>query len=179
MVDIIGDRVGQLGENGEYWMRRLRVDWIINSELQGGSPRLCRLRPASVGFEWTSIWNVLMHTGHMESPNWVVSCVTEMEVILPYLMGVQWDSAWATHGVSGEAYVWKTCTRVRWALIISLTTSWIVATRGALQSYVCHVVRFIPLQGRLLIRISVTPSDIGDGLFTESKHRLINFMVMW
>jgi hypothetical protein len=30
---IIGDRAGQLGENGEYWMRRLRVAWIINSEL--------------------------------------------------------------------------------------------------------------------------------------------------
>jgi hypothetical protein len=23
-------------------------------------------------------------------------------------MGVQWDSVWATHGVSAEAYVWKT-----------------------------------------------------------------------
>jgi hypothetical protein len=26
---IIGDRVGQLGENGEYWMGRLRVVWIV------------------------------------------------------------------------------------------------------------------------------------------------------
>jgi hypothetical protein len=41
MVDIIGDRVGQLGGNGEYWMGRLRLVWIVNSELQGGSPRLC------------------------------------------------------------------------------------------------------------------------------------------
>jgi hypothetical protein len=38
MVGIIRDRVGQLGENGEYWMGRLRVVWIINLELQGGSP---------------------------------------------------------------------------------------------------------------------------------------------
>jgi hypothetical protein len=51
MVGIIGDRMEQLGENGEYWMGRLRVIWIVNSELQGGSPRLCRLRPTSVGFE--------------------------------------------------------------------------------------------------------------------------------
>jgi hypothetical protein len=40
--------VGQLGDNGEYWMGRLRVVWIVNLELQGGSPRLCRLRPVSV-----------------------------------------------------------------------------------------------------------------------------------
>jgi hypothetical protein len=33
MVGIIGYRVGQLGENGEYWMGRLTVVWIINSEL--------------------------------------------------------------------------------------------------------------------------------------------------
>jgi hypothetical protein len=29
-VGIIEDRVGQLGESGEYWMGRLRVVWIIN-----------------------------------------------------------------------------------------------------------------------------------------------------
>jgi hypothetical protein len=45
----------------------------------------------------------------------------ETEAILPYLTGVQWDSACATHGVSAEAYVWKMCSRVRWALIVSLT----------------------------------------------------------
>jgi hypothetical protein len=41
----IGDRVGQLGENGEYWMGR-RMSGLIKA--QGGSPRLCQLRPASV-----------------------------------------------------------------------------------------------------------------------------------
>jgi hypothetical protein len=50
-VGIIRDRAGQLEENGEYWIGRLRVVWIINSELHGGSPCLCRLRPASVGSE--------------------------------------------------------------------------------------------------------------------------------
>jgi hypothetical protein len=63
------------------------------------------------------------HMGHMESPNRVVSCVAEMEAILPYLTGVHWDSKWATHGVSAEAYAWKMCTRVRWALIVSFTAS--------------------------------------------------------
>jgi hypothetical protein len=34
MVGIIGDRVGQLRENGEYWMGRMRVVKIINSKLK-------------------------------------------------------------------------------------------------------------------------------------------------
>jgi hypothetical protein len=65
--------------------------------------------------------NVLMHTGHIEFPNLVASFATGMEVILPYLTGVQWDSAWATHGMSIVAYAWKTCTGVRWSLIVSMT----------------------------------------------------------
>jgi hypothetical protein len=44
----------------------------------------------------------------MESPNLVTLSTTEIEDILPYLMGVQWDSAWATHGMFVEAYAWKT-----------------------------------------------------------------------
>jgi hypothetical protein len=103
--------------------------------------------------------NVLTHRGHMKSPNWVASCAAETEAILPYLTDVKWDSTWATHGVSIEAYAWKTCTRVRWTLIVSLTSSWIVATHGALRAYVCRVVRFIPVQVWLLIQISTTPSD--------------------
>jgi hypothetical protein len=47
-VGIIGDQAGQLGESGKYWMGRLRVVWIVNSELQGGSPHLCRVRSVSV-----------------------------------------------------------------------------------------------------------------------------------
>jgi hypothetical protein len=58
----------------------------------------------------------------------------------------KWDSAWATHGVSVEAYAWKTCTRMRWALIVSLTALWTVATRGALLARVCRGVRLLPLQ---------------------------------
>jgi hypothetical protein len=36
--------------------------------------------------------NVLTHTRHIESPNIVASCVHELDDILPYFMGVQWDS---------------------------------------------------------------------------------------
>jgi hypothetical protein len=131
MVGIIGDRMEQLGENGEYWMGRLRVIWIVNSELQGGSPRLCRLRPTSVGFEWRSIWNVLAQIGHMESPNWVASCVNQSDDTLPYFTGVQWDSVRATHGVSTEAYVWETTLGWGWTWPGLLVTSWMVATRSA------------------------------------------------
>jgi hypothetical protein len=131
MIGTIGDRVGQFGKNGEYWVWRKGSGLIWYSKLQDGSPRLCRLGPTSVGSEWTSIWNVMAHTKQMESPNLVASWATETEVVLPYLTGVQWDRAWATHGVSIEAYMWKTCTRVRWALIVSLTASWIVATNGS------------------------------------------------
>jgi hypothetical protein len=179
VVDIIGDQAGQLGESAKYWMGRKGSGLIWYSELQGGSPRLCRLRPASVVSKWTSIWNVLMHTGHMQSLKWAASCAVEMEAILPYLTGVQWDSAWATHRVPAEAYVWKTCTRVRWAMIVSLASSWIVASLGALWAYMCYVVKFIPLQSWLLIWISMTPSDMGDGLFTASKCRIINFIILW
>jgi hypothetical protein len=145
MVGIIRDQVGQLGKRREYWVGRKGSGLIWNLELQGGSHRLCRLRPASVGFEWTNIWNVLTHTGHMESPNLVASYVAKMEAIIPYLTGVHQDSAWATHGVFAEEYTWKMCTRVRSALIASLALSWIVDTRGALLAYVCRVIRFIPL----------------------------------
>jgi hypothetical protein len=131
LVGIIGDRAGQLGESGEYWMGRLRVVWIINSELQGASPRLCQLRLASIGSKWISIKNVLAHMGHMKTPNVVASCVNELDDTLPHITGVQWDSVRATHGVSAEAYAWKTA--LWWGSTQSgfLVTSWIVATHGA------------------------------------------------
>jgi hypothetical protein len=46
-----------------------------------------------------------------------------MEAILPYLIVVQWNNAWGTHGVSAEAYTRMMCTRMRWVLIVSLATS--------------------------------------------------------
>jgi hypothetical protein len=51
MVGVIGDRAGQLGENGEYRMGRKGNGLLWYLELHGGSLRLCRLRPTSVGSE--------------------------------------------------------------------------------------------------------------------------------
>jgi hypothetical protein len=75
--------------------------------------------------------NVLTHKRHMESPNWVASCVDEFDGILPRFTDVQWDSVRITHGMSIEAYTWKTTLgrgRTRPGLLV---TSWIVVTRGA------------------------------------------------
>jgi hypothetical protein len=129
MVGINGNRVGQLGESGEYWMGRKRSSLIWYSELQGGNPHLSWLRTdrlalvckfescsSAYGISWGPI-------------SWVASCVAKTEAILPYLTVVHRDSAWATHGVSAEVYAWKMCTRVMWALIVSLTASWTIATR--------------------------------------------------
>jgi hypothetical protein len=48
---IIGGSVGQFWGKWRILDGRLRGIWIVNSELQGGIPCLCRLRPASVGSE--------------------------------------------------------------------------------------------------------------------------------
>jgi hypothetical protein len=118
--------------------------------------------------------------GYMESPNLVASCATETKAILPNLICVQWDSAWATHDMSVDAYTRKTCTRVRWALIVSLTASWTVATRGVFVAHVCHVVRFYPLQGVLLIRLNLHDTlGYGWGLFAAPKYSNYTFIMLY
>jgi hypothetical protein len=57
--------VRQLGESGEYRMGMSESGLFSYSELQGSSPRLCRLRIVSVGPLATSIDYVLMHMGYM------------------------------------------------------------------------------------------------------------------
>jgi hypothetical protein len=37
-----------------------------------------------------------------------------------------------------------------------------VATRGTFVAHMCRVVRFYSVHGVLLIRISTTPSDVGE-----------------
>jgi hypothetical protein len=97
------------------------------------------------------------------------SCVAELDDTLPHLTGVQWDSVRITHGVSIEAYTWKTALGRGWTWPDSLTASRTVATHGALLARGCYVVRFYLLQGVLLIQISTTPLEMGDGLLAESK----------
>jgi hypothetical protein len=67
---------------------------------------------------------------------------------------------------------WKMCTRERWdpdwpdGIIAKGFYTWIIRRRA----YVV-LVRFIPLQGWLLIWISVTFSDMSDSLFTTPTRR--------
>jgi hypothetical protein len=150
---------------------------IWYSKLKGGSPHLCRLRPALIGSEWISIWNVLTHTEHVESLNRVASCAVELDDTLPPY-GCYTGQCRATHGVSAEAYAWKATLGWGRTRPDSLTTSWTVATHGALQACVCHVVWFIPLQGWLLIQISTIPSDMGDGLFAAPKRSNSTFIML-
>jgi hypothetical protein len=101
-------------------MGRRMSDLIQNSELQGGSPRLCRLRtdrlaPMSKFELCTGAYGILLCP-----TNLLASTVTELDDTLQYLMGDTRDSACAVHGESTEAYAWKTCTRVRWAWLDSL-----------------------------------------------------------
>jgi hypothetical protein len=54
-----------------------------------------------------------------------------------------------------------------------------VATRGAFVAHMCHVVKFYPLQGVLLIRISTAPSEMGDGLLAASKRTNSTFIMLY
>jgi hypothetical protein len=47
-----------------------------------------------------------------------------------------------------------------------------VATRGAFVAHVCHVVRFYPLQGVLLIRISATPLDMSEACSPSMAYKM-------
>jgi hypothetical protein len=161
-VGIIGDWVGRLG----MWriLDGKDDEW---PDLKFRAPRwysrLCRLRPRSVGSEWTSFDYVLAHTGFMGSRkhNSFVCWWDESYPTIPHgcIEGI-------VHGPSTDRPVcgiaWKPCTRVRWALIVCVTMSWTIATHGALLAHVWHVVRFITLQDWLLIQISTTPSEMDD-----------------
>jgi hypothetical protein len=43
----------------------------------------------------------------------------------------------------------------------------------------CRVVRLLPLQSCISIRISVTPSEMGDGLLTASKRGNSTFIILY
>jgi hypothetical protein len=65
---------------------------MLDSELQGGSPRLCRLRTVST----------------VPCCKFSSLTVIELDDILPCFTGVHWDSVRAAHGLPIEVFVWKT-----------------------------------------------------------------------
>jgi hypothetical protein len=54
-----------------------------------------------------------------------------------------------------------------------------VATCGTFVADVYRVVRFYPLQGVLLIRISTTPSEMGDDLFAAHKRSNYTLIMLY
>jgi hypothetical protein len=75
---------------------------------------------------------------------------------------------------------WKTCNRERWDpyrpydIVVKSCHTWPIHRRA----YVV-LVRFIPLQGWLLIRISVTLPDMSDSLFIAPTHRNACLLLWW
>jgi hypothetical protein len=53
-----------------------------------------------------------------------------------------------------------------------------MATRGAFVAHVCRVVRFLPLQGCISIRISTTPSKMGDAYSPSPNVEMFKFHLM-
>jgi hypothetical protein len=75
---------------------------------------------------------------------------------------------------------WKTCTRERW----DPDRPYDVVARGCHTWPLCGrtyivLVRFIPLHGWLLIRISVILSYMSDSLFTAPTHRNTCLLLWW
>jgi hypothetical protein len=68
MADIIRDRAGQLGKNGEYWMGRKGSGLICIRSFKVVAPACVDYGPRRL-VQMNKHLNVLTHMGHMESPN--------------------------------------------------------------------------------------------------------------
>jgi hypothetical protein len=139
------DRVGQLGEIGEYWMGRLRVIWCQIWSSKVVAPT-CVDWGLIVWPRWTRLNRVLTHTGFMGSHKlssfngrWVGWHST-------VLHGWHWDSVRATHGLPGEVFAWKTALGYDGPISTLWYSMWKVATRDTCVVHVCCVVRLFPLQ---------------------------------
>jgi hypothetical protein len=143
-------------------------------ELWGGSPYLCRLRITLVGPCVSSIDYVLSHIGFMGSHKlssfdghrvgWYLT--SPIVIYTEIVYGPSTDSPMCH-------ITWKTCPTL-WSL------SWTVARLfdrchelwphvESGRPHVCHVAR-LSLARCLLIQISVTPTDMGDGLIIVCKY---------
>jgi hypothetical protein len=144
------DRARQLGESGEYQMGRSGEVCCLVQSSKGGSFHLCRLRTNRLApvskFDY-----VLAHAGFMGSCKHS-SFIGHWDGSYPTIPAVMYIGI--VHGPPTDAHrgiAWRTCTRVRWAQIISLNVSWTVATCGVFMTLRCHVVRWLSLQGWKLL----------------------------
>jgi hypothetical protein len=157
----MGDQAGQLGESGEYWMGRLRVVWCQIQSSKVVAPT-CVDWGTIVWPRWTRLSCVLMQMGFMGSHKLSSLTVLELDDTLPHFtddIGIVFGPptdypSRFSHGrrYSGEVgpglNLWQ--------------SMWKVATRGTCVVHVCRVVKLFSLARWLLIRISLTPSDMGE-----------------
>jgi hypothetical protein len=101
------DRPRQLGESGEYWMRRLRVVWCQIRSSKVVAPA-CIDWGLIVWPRWTRLSFVLMNTGFMGSHKLSSFDVRWIGWHSTVLHEWHWDSVHATHGLPGEVFTWKT-----------------------------------------------------------------------
>jgi hypothetical protein len=133
--------------------------------------------PACV--DWVSIvwprWTRLIMYWHIRDlwgpTNLVASTVTELDDTLPRFVNVQWNSVRATHGLTVEVFAWK--------MALGQGRTWadslIVIVKGD-HSCCLHDSRVssclvISLARCILIRISATPSNMGDAYSLLSFRR--------
>jgi hypothetical protein len=152
----------QLGESGEYWMKRVRQVCFHVRSSECSSPCMCRLRTVPVGPWGISIDYVLAHMGFMGSRKlstfdgrWVGWYPTLLnECTLGLCMGHPRMPIEVSHGRH----------ELRWGRI--QTDSLIVIVKGGHSRCLCdsHVscCQVIFLAMCILIRISEAPSDMGE-----------------
>jgi hypothetical protein len=136
---------------------------ILYSELQCDSPCMCQLRTVSVvpccNKHWVVYWRICDLWGSQKLSNLTV---IELDDTLPRFTGVHWDSVRATHGLPVEVFTWKTT--LGWGR--TRPDSFVVNANDGHSWYLCgsrvSCCQVIFLVRWLLIRISMTPSDIGE-----------------
>jgi hypothetical protein len=173
--------VGQLGESGVSSNGKDR-EWYM--DIRGSKV----IAPACVDWEpfivdpWTSIWLCIDRMPDLWGPanrRSLMIVVVGRYPTIPLEMSTR-----IVYGAPTDSpacgITWKTCTRERWDLdrpygiVAKGCHMWPV--RG--RAYVV-LVRFIPLQDWLLIRISVTLSDMSDSLFTAPTRRNACLLLWW
>jgi hypothetical protein len=142
---------------------------------KGGVPRLCRLRPMAVGPELIMYWHIQDLWG---PANLVALTVVELDDTPPYLTGVQCDSVGATHGCSLRY-------RVEDLHLGEVGTTWLFDSHHelwllAVSLWLSSVMLLGFTHAWLYTnQISVTPSEMGDGLLAMFKRRNFNFIMLW
>jgi hypothetical protein len=151
------------------------------SRLQGGSPA-CVDWGLFIVHPWMGIW---LYTDCMLDLWGPVNLLSSMIIVvgwyptIPLEMSIGIVYRQPTNSpVCG--ITWKTCTRERWDpdrpydTIAKDCHMWPIRERA----YVV-LIRFVPLQGWLLIRISAILSDMSDNLFTAPTHRNACLLLWW